>query len=476
MPQSLEAEQSTLGAMMMEQDAIAKAASALAADDFYRPIHRKIFNVIGDLFLREIPVDVITVVEELRRRNELEEAGGVAYLMALEQACPSAASIESYAQIVVEKRALRQLLTASEHIRFAVTGDQPEAESILSIARSMLETAGNKLRAGGGRPDTICAADLDQMEFPEPKWIVPGLLPAGLFIFGGKIKMGKSWLAQSLALSVATGGTFLGEVEVNQGEVLYLALEDTFYRLQDRQRKVLQGEPAPGDLYYQIEWPKQGEGGLERIEQWLSLHSRARLVVIDILQKFRPPRSKGGDIYGEDYAALSAMKKIADERGICILVLHHLSKRECDDVVEALSGSVGVAGTADGTWVLERKRADTEATLHISGRDVGDEEKALRWSADVFSWTLLGDAEEIKESVTKQKIRDVLTADGGTLTPAEIAEDADLPVNTVNQTLRRMEKDGEVTRPSRGHYRIPVHYLTGADLVSGADLSQPKED
>jgi DNA-binding transcriptional ArsR family regulator len=492
-PHSLEAEQGALGAMLKDHVTENFAVTAVArvllkAEDFYREPHRKIFAVMCDIDERGEEVALFSVVEELRRRGELEVVGGAAYLTAMIESCRSALDIESYAKVVIEKSGLRQMLQAGEQLsRCVYDGESEDAYAAAAEVTKWLQQIQHRQNAES-TPDTITAAELDEMDFPAPTWTVPSLLPTGLFIFGGKIKMGKSWLAQSLAFAVAYGAHFLGHVQVEQGEVLYLALEDTFHRLKDRQRKVLRdhehgGRPikAPADLHYQILWPRADESGVEKIAAWLDAHDRAKLVVIDILQKFRPKRKSGGDLYEEDYEALSALKALADERGISILVLHHLSKRETDDVVDALLGTVGVGGSADGTWVLERKRNDKEATLHISGRDVEDDPKALLWDDQTFTWTILGDAEEVREKSTREKILAALSAKGETLSPSEIAEDADLASNTVAQTLRRMEKDGLVQSPHRGQYRIPPQYATNADFppapfTSAAERGQPQED
>jgi hypothetical protein len=477
-PQTLEGEQDTLGAMMIgDVEATALALELLSDADFYRPLHKKIFNVIKFLFEKGESVELFNVVEEFRRRpsdsrdhpTQLEEVGGAAYLTALIESCSSSANIERYARNVIEKSGMRQLLTASDElVREVCNGDPGAAFAAAGTVEKWLRQIQHRQNAEP-TPSTISAVQLEEMEFPAPTWTVPELLPTGLFIFGGKIKMGKSFLAQSLAFAVAFGGYFLGQIEVEQGEVLYLALEDTFHRLKDRQRKVLRDEAGqnikpPEDLHYQIAWPRADENGVERIAAWLDVHPRARLVVIDILQKFRPKRKSGGDLYEEDYEALGSLKALADERGITIIVLHHLSKRETDDVVDALLGTVGVGGTADGTWVLERKRSESEAVLHVSGRDVGDEQKALLWNPETFTWSMLGDAEEVREKGTREKILDALRAKGETLSPSQIAEDTDVNINTVIQTLRRMVEDGTVHSPSRGQYRLPLHYLTNADL------------
>ena len=115
-PQSLEAEQSTLGAMLMERDAVARAVEILTVDDFYRELHKKIFKSILKLFDKGEPIDIVTVAEDLRRNGLLEEVGGSEYLSALIEACPSSVNVEAYGKVVSEKSVLRQLLRAADQI------------------------------------------------------------------------------------------------------------------------------------------------------------------------------------------------------------------------------------------------------------------------------------------------------------------------------------------------------------------------
>jgi replicative DNA helicase len=137
-PQNIEAEQSTLGSMLIERTAVEKAAEILKDVDFYRPSHGIIFDSICSLAERDEPVDLITLQEELRTRGRLEEVGGTEYLMALLSQVPSASRIEYYAKIVEEKSILRKLLSASSEINGLVYSEPDDVEGITDKAEQLI--------------------------------------------------------------------------------------------------------------------------------------------------------------------------------------------------------------------------------------------------------------------------------------------------------------------------------------------------
>jgi DNA-binding MarR family transcriptional regulator len=456
-PRAIEAEQSVLGAMLIEEEAISQAISWLAETDFYTVAHSSLFKIMAEMYLERVPVDMITLTGELRQRDELEKVGGLGYLSALIESCPNACNIESYAERVMLASQQRQALQAGERLSSMIySGAGMDA---IENTQAALEHIRERM-ARHQLPATITADQLLLQELKEPGWAVPGFVPQGFSILGGKMKQGKSWMALDLALAVASGKPFLGQAPTCKGPVLYLALEDSMIRLQQRTKMLLGSDPAPPGLHLQTLWATADNGGLERLERWLQQNPMARLVIIDVLQKFRASRKQSNDLYGDDYAACSALKRLGDKYGVAILVLHHLSKRDCEDPFEALTGTVGITGAADGLIVLERKRGKDDAVLHLTGRDIGHEKLALHFNNGNCHWELLGDAEEVGSTSARQQILDLLGERPDMFSPRDIVDELQLPSTTVRSALRRLNQEGLVN--VKNHlYTLRANYNEG---------------
>src|SRR3954470_24089874 len=145
------------------------------------------------------------------------------------------------------------------------------------------------------------AADLMTATFADPRFAVEGLIPEGLTFMAGAPKLGKSWLALSLGIAVASGGAALGAVDVVEGDVLYLALEDSPRRLQGRLRMLLGDEAAPERLQIETAWPRVDEGGGEAIAAFLEERRDTRLVIVDVWARLRGRSVNRQDYYTSDY-------------------------------------------------------------------------------------------------------------------------------------------------------------------------------
>ena len=247
-------------------------------------------------------------------------------------------------------------------------------------------------------PKTISAEELLSTPLPPVKWIIPGLLPAGLALFAGPSKAGKSWLTLWLCLQVAQGKPMWGR-EIEPHTVLYLSLEDTFNRLQKRLLQLVGSEEAPERLVMQTECGSIGQGLEEQLTSFLYQHPDTGLIVIDTLQKVRVSDGNGG-MYANDYKEAGALKKIADKYGICILLIHHLRKQTASDPFDQISGSTGLMGVADTSWVMQRKRMSQTADILLTGRDMDD--RTLHLREENCIWTL-----EDEETAEEREIKAV---------------------------------------------------------------------
>ena len=297
------------------------------------------------------------------------------------------------------------------------------------------------------------AQALRNMVFPPIKWAVEGFLPSGLSILAGGPKIGKSILALHLSLGVAVGGCVLGKIFVEKGNVLYLALEDTPRRLQERINGSVFTDECPDlsalDLITEI--PRQHQGGLDYIRWWLETHPNARLVAIDTLQMFRKQISGKGSMYSEDYEVISEIKKIADTFDVAFLILHHLKKGMEGDWLSEISGSQGISGAADTIFSLKRERNSNLGTLHRTGRDV--EEKDFIVKLDGYGWTLQGEAEQFTTPEWKRQILDFLK-NNPTITPIQLADTANISHDAAKKNLQRLLKEGVIKKTGWGVYEL----------------------
>lgn len=311
---------------------------------------------------------------------------------------------------------------------------------------------------------SFTAVELLGTDFPEQLWAVPGVIAEGLNLLVGAPKLGKSWLALNIAIAIAAGGRALGKVPVEQGEVLYLALEDGPRRLKKRLEMVLAAEPAPEGLHFETEWPALTDGGADDLSSWLGAHPDTRLVVVDVIARLRSPVKSNSDQYLHDYMTAEQIKRVADQHGCAVVAVHHTRKAAADDFIESVSGTNGLAGAADSIIVLKRSRGQADATLHVTGRDIAEQELALNFDGTIGTWALLGDAQEWRMGETRHQIIEAVRETGPS-SPKGIADALDLPRDLVRQTVARMAKDGQIVN-TLGTYSLPPVPLSQVSQVS----------
>ena len=214
--------------------------------------------------------------------------------------------------------------------------------------------------------------------------IIENILTPGMYVIAGTPKVGKSFLMAQIAYYVSTGMQLWNNC-VTQGDVLYLALEDRYERLQQRLSTMF-GYETSVNLHLAV---KSGtlEKGLEtQLQNFIYSHPNTQLIIIDTLKKINDIGRENCS-YAKDYEVIDRLKNVADKNGICILVVHHTRKEKAEDIFEMISGTNGIYGAADGALVLwKENRTSTQAFLSISGRDFPDQKITLQRNPETLQW------------------------------------------------------------------------------------------
>ena len=269
---------------------------------------------------------------------------------------------------------------------------------------------------------TINGETLMNTYIPPMEFVVDGLIGQGLHILSGSPKIGKSWLALMLCLRVANGEK-LWKYDTKQGVALYLCLEDSISRIQSRLFDLT--DNAPSDIHFATMAENIGYGIEEQIENFCSNYPNTKLVVIDTFQKIRT--ISNDNAYANDYRDISFLKSIADKLKIAIVLIHHLRKQKDDDPMNMVSGTTGITGGVDSSFVLcKSKRASTRATLFCTGRDIEYRELELNFDSDTKQWELITDSVEnpeiLLEDITSTVVKFMKDENSFSGTPAELAE------------------------------------------------------
>lgn len=251
--------------------------------------------------------------------------------------------------------------------------------------------------------ETFTFNDLLGMDLQPPEFLVDGILPKGVCLLGAPPKSGKSWMALDLAIQVSSGGLFLGR-RCKEAGVLYLTLEDSWYRVKSRTMKLQQGRPVSDKLHYAIMADRISPGDMEdglckQIEMELDAHPDIELVIVDTLQLVTPSKQRGDDAYSSTYTILNTIRPFWQERGIGFLLIHHTRKKTINDVdpFETFLGSQALTGATDAMYIISSKKEDDFSDFYGRGRDFEDVSLAIRRDEDTCRWITIGTSESVRE-------------------------------------------------------------------------------
>ena len=217
-PQNVEAEQSIIGAILIDNEALPKALEIIGIDDFYKTSHRKIFRSMVELFDRNEPIDLITLTDYMKRSDELDAVGGVSYLSSLVNMVPTAANIKYHSKIVREKGLLRSLLSSATEIASKVYEDNLEAEEMVDYAeRSIFDISDKRVKASFITLKELIKSSFEMIEhlydkkeaitgvpsgFRDLDELTTGFQKGDLIVVGGRPSMGKTAFTLNIAQHV----------------------------------------------------------------------------------------------------------------------------------------------------------------------------------------------------------------------------------------------------------------------------------
>jgi replicative DNA helicase len=358
-PHSIQAEQSVLGGLMLDNESWDTVADRVGEEDFYRKDHRLIFRAIGKLAADNAPFDAVTLSEWLERTGELESAGGLAYLASLAKETPSAANIAAYADIVRERSVLRQLIHVGTGIADSayVPAGRDMKQLLEEAEQKVFQIADQRARAGGGfKPiKSLLSAAIDRIDtlfrseghltgvstgFTDFDEMTSGMQPSDLVIVAGRPSMGKTTFAMNIAENVAIKervpvAVFSMEMP---GEQLAMRMMSSLGRID--QHRVRTGKLEDD------EWPRMTSAiniladtplfiddtaaltpteVRARCRRLTREHGQLGLVVLDYLQLMQSPGS-GENRVAEISDISRSLKALAKELNVPVIALSQLNR------------------------------------------------------------------------------------------------------------------------------------------------------
>ncbi|MBI4379254.1 MAG: replicative DNA helicase [Nitrospinae bacterium] len=325
-PQNIEAEQSILGAILLEKEALPKSLEILRDENyFYRDSHRKIFAAMLELFEKNQPVDLMTLSEQLRKRNQLEEVGNIDYLISLVESTPTAANIQYHSKIVKEKGILRNLISTSTEIHNHCYENAEDVDELLDFAeKKIFEISQNKITPSFININQVVKESFDTIErlferkelvtgvptgFADFDQKTAGLHPSDLIIIAGRPSMGKT----AFCLNIAT---HVGAIKNKTVAIFSLEMsrEQLVIRMLCSEARINAGKVRTGYLS-KSDWPDLTRAAGLLSESKVFIDDSPAQSVLDIRAKARRLQAeKGLDLIIVDYLQLMRTRGKVENR------------------------------------------------------------------------------------------------------------------------------------------------------------------
>jgi replicative DNA helicase len=412
LPQSIEGEMAVLGAMLIEKEAVPKALEIVNEKHFYRESHRRIFEVIKSLYLENVPIDTITVTEELKNRNLLAEVGGAAYIATLINNVSTAANVEHYAKIVREKSILRQMIQYGTKIVEEGYKSNKDADELLNEAEQLiLSIAESRITQGFVPAKDIIKTTLEHIEslitskknvpglptgFIDIDAMTGGLHPSNFIIVAGRTSMGKTSLCMNIVANVAirskipvavfsletsvedlTFRLICSEAKISgfliRKGVLPFTKQKTWTKITDAAQRLYDGAPIfidDSSVLNVIEMRTRAR----RLKHELELQNKnLGLIVVDYIQLMRSSTVK--ENRQQEISEISlALKSVARELKIPVIGISQLSRkpeekgREGRPQLSDLRESGSLEQDADLVMLIYREEVYKKDDISLAGK------------------------------------------------------------------------------------------------------------
>ncbi len=363
-PQAIDLEEAVLGAIMLERDAVISVLDILQPLSFYKEAHQKIYRAIVDLSSNQKPIDILTVTEELRSRNELEEVGGPFYITQLTSRVASAAHIEYHARIVAQKFIQRELIRVSTDIQNRAYDDSIDVDDLLDMSeQELFEIAEGNIKRETARINVLMQMAIEQIEeaskredslsgvpsgYTKLDRLTSGWQKSDLIIVAARPSMGKTAFALSMARNISVehnkpvavfslemsslqlvNRLIVSETELPSNRIRNGNLDEKEWKQLDAKIKSLVEAPLFID-----DTPAISIFELRAKCRRLKLQYHVELIIVDYLQLMSGPVESRGNREQEVSNISRSLKAIAKELNVPIIALSQLNRS-----VEMRSGS-----------------------------------------------------------------------------------------------------------------------------------------
>ena len=361
-PQSVEAEQSVVGALLLDNSAWRQASELLSADDFYSYEHREIFAAVARIVAANEPADVVTVFDQLQRFEKAEACGGLAYLNALAQSVPNAANIRRYAEIVRERSVARRGLALSEELKAALSHP---GDPCAVLARFSERLAQASAATQAPAFNLLTVADLQAM--PPQRWRIHSVLPThGVAAIFGPSTSGKSFLALDMTASGGVGGHWFGH-KVSAGRWVYVALEgQSGFRRRVEAWEANSGRAFPDAVRFMFEPFKiTNRDNVLAFAASIDAAGGADVIVVDTLNRAAPEADENSS---QDMGAiLEGVNELRAATGGLVVLVHHSGK----DASKGMRGHSSLFAALDAA--IEVTRSDDRREWKVAKSKDGED-------------------------------------------------------------------------------------------------------